>query len=410
MTPTLKTRMNEQTMITNTKSGMAWSLHLGRWLGIDVYLHVTFLVLLAFIGLSQGLVGGSLNAAITGVLFFGGLFFCVLLHEYGHALAARRYGIATRDITLLPIGGVARLERMPDKPWQEFVVALAGPAVNVVIALGLFIGLKLGGGWHSTHTLSATNGHLFERLLVTNVFLVLFNLLPAFPMDGGRVLRALLAMKLNYARATRIAARIGQGMAVLFAFAGLFGNPMLLLIALFVWAGAAQEATATEMKSSLSGTTVREAMLTDFKTLEPGDSLRDATRLLLAGSQQDFPIVDHGTLVGILPHQDLFLALREKGEHTLVSDVMRSDFATLSANEPLETALAPENVEKGLAMPVLEKGRLIGLVTAENVGEYFMIRSALQSRSYPVEPPSGPPPLPSRLAAPSVVRAANATT
>jgi len=276
-------------MNTKTRSGLGWSLHLGRWLGIDVYLHFTFLLLLAFIGLSQGLIGRSLDAALGGVLFFTGLFVCVLLHEYGHALAARRYGIGTRDITMLPIGGVARLERMPEKPSQEFVVALAGPAVNVIIALGLFIGLKLGGWWQPLSSLSPTGGNIFERLLVANVFLVLFNLLPAFPMDGGRVLRAVLAMKLNHARATRIAARIGQGMAVVFGFAGLFGNPMLLLIALFVWVGAAQEAAASETKSSFSGATVRDAMLTDFKTLAPGDTLRDATRLLLAGSQQDFP-------------------------------------------------------------------------------------------------------------------------
>jgi Zn-dependent protease/CBS domain-containing protein len=397
-------------MNTKTKSGMGWSLHLGRWLGIDVYLHFTFLLLLAFIGLSQGLVGRSLDATLGGVLFFGGLFFCVLLHEYGHALAARRYGIATRDITLLPIGGVARLERMPEKPSQEFVVALAGPAVNVVIALGLFVGLKLGGWWQPLSSLSATGGNIFERLLVANVFLVLFNLLPAFPMDGGRVLRALLAMKLNYTRATRIAARIGQGMAVLFGFAGLFGNPMLLLIALFVWVGAAQEATATEMKSSLSGATVREAMLTDFKTLAPGDSLREGTRLLLAGSQQDFPVVDREALVGILTHRDLFVALRERGEHTVVSDVMRCEFATLTATAPLETALVPENVEKGLAMPVLDGGRLIGLVTAENVGEFFMIRSALQARGDRAEPPSTPPRVPPMLAVPPIIRAPGGTT
>ena len=397
-------------MNTKTKSGMGWSLHLGRWLGIDVYLHFTFLLLLAFIGLSQGVIGRSLDAALGGVLFFGGLFFCVLLHEYGHALAARRYGIASRDITLLPIGGVARLERMPEKPSQEFVVALAGPAVNVVIAIGLFIGLKLGGWWQPLSSLSATGGNLFERLLVANVFLVLFNLLPAFPMDGGRVLRALLAMKLNYTRATRIAARIGQGMAVLFGFAGLFGNPMLLLIALFVWVGAAQEATATEMKSSLSGATVREAMLTDFKTLAPGDSLREATRLLLAGSQQDFPVLDREALVGILTHRDLFVALRERGEHTVVSDVMRYEFATLTASAPLETALVPENVEKGLAMPVLDGGRLIGLVTAENVGEFFMIRSALQARGDRAEPPSAPPRVPPVLAVPPIIRAPGGTT
>ncbi len=393
-------------MTAKNRSSLSWSFHLGRWLGIDVYVHFTFLLLLAFLGVAHGLAGRSLDAALAGMFFFIGLFACVLLHEYGHALAARRYGIPTRDITLLPIGGVARLERMPEKPSQEFVVALAGPAVNVIIALGLFIGLKLGGWWQPLSSLSTTGGNIFERLLVANVFLVLFNLLPAFPMDGGRVLRALLAMKLNYARATRIAARIGQGMAVVFGFAGLFGNPMLLLIALFVWVGAAQEAAATEMKSSFSGAAVRDAMLTDFKTLAPGDTLRDATRLLLAGSQQDFPVVDRDALVGILTHRDLFAALRERGAHAVVADVMRCEFAVLTAADPLETALAPENVEKGLAMPVLADARLIGLVTAENVGEFFMIRSALQSRGdtgHPPSPPSPPDRVPPVIAVPPVL-------
>ena len=366
---------------------MKWSFKLGRILGIDVYVHFTFLLLLAFIGLSHGLAGRSAEAALNGVLFFSGLFVCVLLHEYGHALAARRYGIGTRDITLLPIGGVARLERMPDKPSQEFVVALAGPAVNVVIAGALFAGLWFGGHWQPLATLSGTSGNLFERLLVANVFLVLFNLLPAFPMDGGRVLRAVLAMRMNHAGATRIAARIGQGMAVVFGFAGLFGNPMLLLIALFVWIGAAQEAAAVEMKTSLADATVREAMLTDFKTLAPGQTLADAIRLVLAGSQQDFPVVERDSVVGILAHRELFLALREHGEHAMVANVMRREFAMLCADAPLETALAPENVEKGLAMPVLDGGRLVGLVTPENVGEFFMIRSALQARGESVAPP-----------------------
>ncbi|HOW66208.1 MAG TPA: site-2 protease family protein, partial [Verrucomicrobiota bacterium] len=292
---------------------------MGRLLGIDVYIHFTFLLLLAFIGLSRGLAQRSMEAAWDAMLFFAGLFVCVLLHEYGHALAARRYGIGTRDITLLPIGGVARLDRMPDKPWQEFVVALAGPAVNVVIGAALWVGLWIGGYWQPLASLSATSGNLLERLLAANVFLVLFNLLPAFPMDGGRVLRAVLAMRINYSRATRIAARIGQGMAALFGFAGLFGNPMLLLIALFVWIGAAQEAAAVEMKTSLAGATVRQAMLTDFKTLSPGQTLADATRLLLDGSQQDFPVVESGSVVGILAHRELFLALREQGDTAMVA-------------------------------------------------------------------------------------------
>jgi len=380
-------------MNTKSKSGLGWSLHLGRWLGIDVYLHFTFLLLLAFIGVAHGLAGRSMEAALGGVLFFAGLFVCVLLHEYGHALAARRYGVGTRDITLLPIGGVARLERMPDKPWQEFVVALAGPAVNVVIAAGLFLGLHLAGAWQPLGTLTPTSGNLLDRLLVANVFLVLFNLLPAFPMDGGRVLRSVLAMRLPHVLATRIAARTGQVMAVGFGFTGLFSNPMLLLIALFVWIGASQEITASEMKSTFAGATVREAMLTDFKALAPDHALGDAARLLLAGSQQDFPVLERGAVVGVLAHAELFRALRESGEGTPVASVMRREFATLSADAPLETALAPENVEKGLAMPVMESGRIVGLVTAENVGEFFMIRAALANRP----PRATPPPLPPRM-------------
>ena len=382
---------------------MKWSIKLGRYLGIDVYLHFTFLLLLGFIGLSHWLAGRSAAAAMEGVVFFLALFACVLLHEYGHALMARRYGIPTKDITLLPIGGVARLERMPDKPVQELGVALAGPAVNVVIAGALALWLSLSGSWEPLSNLSTTHGGFAERLLGVNLFLVLFNLLPAFPMDGGRVLRAFLAMRLDHARATRVAATIGQGMAFLFGFIGLFANPFLLFIALFVWIGASQEAAAADMKSSLAGVPVREAMLTDFKTLTADATLADATRLLLAGSQQDFPVIEGGRIVGILAHADLFQALRERGEHVPVATVMRRDFEEVQPEELLDTALAHVHTEKGLALPVLQQGRLVGLLTAENIGEFFMIRAALGSaprRSVPVPPvrptsPIVPPPLPS---------------
>lgn len=376
-------------MTTKTRSGMGWSLHLGRWLGIDVYLHVTFLLLLAFIGLSHGLAARSVEAALDGVTFFAGLFVCVLLHEYGHALAARHYGISTRDITLLPIGGLARLERMPEKPQQEFVIALAGPAVNVVIVIGLFVGLAESGAWQPLASLTTSGGNLFERLLVANMFLVLFNLLPAFPMDGGRVLRALLAMRMNYAHATSIAAAIGKGMAVLFGFAGLFGNPMLLLIALFVWIGATQEAAAAQMKSSFAGASVREAMLTDFRSLSPQDSLVEATKLLLAGSQTDFPVVSDGRVVGMLDHATLFQALRQRGDSARVGDVMRSEFVVLRADQSLDEAMTEVRAEGGLTMAVAEDGRIVGLLTPENVGEFFMIRRALAHRS--PSPPRVPP-------------------
>ncbi|HEY5914598.1 MAG TPA: site-2 protease family protein [Verrucomicrobiae bacterium] len=368
---------------------MKWSLKIGRILGIDVYIHATFLLLLGFVGVAHWLAGRSLEAGLTGVLFFGGMFLCVLLHEYGHALAARRFGIATRDITLLPIGGVARLERMPEKPSQELVVTIAGPLVNIVIAVGLFIGLHLSGQWQPLFSLTATSGNLVERLLAVNVFLVLFNLLPAFPMDGGRVLRSLLAMRMQYARATRIAARIGQGMAALFGVAGLFGNPMLLLIALFVWIGAAQEAAAVEMKSSFVGVRVREAMLTDFRSLLPNQPLSDAARLLLAGSQQDFPVMEDGEVVDVLSHTRLVEALRERGMDTQVGEVMERSFHATSADEALDAALARLEPDRATLLPVMWNRQLVGLLTAENVGEFYMIRRALSEGvgSAPPVPP-----------------------
>ncbi|NIM01849.1 MAG: hypothetical protein GTN89_13690 [Acidobacteria bacterium] len=214
---------------------MSWSIRLGRLFGVPVYLHFTFLLLLGLVGL-LGLLQGGPVAAASGVVLIASVFGCVVLHEFGHVLAARRYGIPTKDVILLPIGGLARLARMPDEPRQELVVALAGPAVNVGIAGVLFPLASLGAG-----------GFL-GQLLAINVVLFLFNMLPAFPMDGGRVLRALLARRMDYVRATDLAAAIGKGMAVLLALAGVFGipglwsaNPMLLVIGWFVWSGAGRE-------------------------------------------------------------------------------------------------------------------------------------------------------------------------
>ena len=237
-----------------------------------------------------------------------------------------------------------------------------------------------------------------------NVFLVLFNLLPAFPMDGGRVLRSLLAMRIEYARATRIAASIGQGMAVLFGFAGLFGNPMLLLIALFVWVGAAQESAAVEMKSTFAGVRVREAMLTDFRALSPHETVGDGARLLLAGSQQDFPVLEKGEVVGVLTHLRLLEALRDRGANAPVGEVMDREVRTASADEELDTALGRVEPGRGTMLPVIWDRQLVGLLTAENVGEFYMIRRALSggAGSRPSAPPviriprAMPPPLPIR--------------
>jgi len=357
---------------------MKWSWKIGEFAGIGVYMHATFLLLIGWVALSHWLRGHSLESTLAGVGFVLALFACVVMHEFGHALTARKYGIKTRDITLLPIGGVARLERMPDEPMQELWVALAGPAVNIVIAFALYAWLAATGGLVPIDSLSVTDGSFLERLMMVNVFLVLFNILPAFPMDGGRVLRALLATRMEYTAATHIAATIGQGMAFIFGFMGFFTNPFLLFIALFVWIGAAQEASVTQMKSALSGIPIARAMITDFRSLNVGDSLGRAIELILAGSQQDFPVEDNGKVVGILTRDRLLQALAREGKDLPVSEVMERDFQEVEASEMLETGFRRLQNCQCRTLPVTRSGRLAGLVTMDNLGEFMMIQSALK--------------------------------
>jgi Zn-dependent protease/CBS domain-containing protein len=357
---------------------MKWSWKIGTLAGIETRIHLTFLLLLVWVGASHWIAGRSMDAALSGTAFILALFGCVLLHELGHALAARRYGIPTRDITLLPIGGVARLERMPEKPAQELWVALAGPAVNVAISAALFVWLSITHSWAPLGQMHVASGPFVERLLVANVWLVLFNLIPAFPMDGGRVLRALLASRMEYVKATQTAAGIGQGLAFVFGLIGLFGNPMLLFIALFVWIGASQEASATQMKAAMAGTPIRAAMLTDFRHLDGDDKLADAVRLILQGSQQDFPVMEGGRVAGILTRADLLVALAEHGPDCPVTATMRQDFLTTDYTEMLEVAFRRLQECNCHTMPVIHEGRLAGLLTMDNLGEYFLIQAAIK--------------------------------
>jgi Zn-dependent protease/CBS domain-containing protein len=358
---------------------MKWSWKLGRFLGIDVFMHFTFLLLIGWVLLSHWAAGESLEAAIEGVGFILALFGCVVLHEYGHALTARRYGIKTRDITLLPIGGVARLERMPDKPAQELWVALAGPAVNVVIAIVLFVWLQLTSALVPLDELEVGSGSFIERLMVVNIVLVGFNMIPAFPMDGGRVVRALLAMRMEYTRATQIAASLGQSIAILFGFLGLISNPFLLFIAFFVWIGAAQEASMTQIKSALAGIPVSRAMLTDFQTVSQHDTLSRAVELILAGSQQDFPVVNNGQVVGILTRGDIVAGLTQRGPDAAVADVMRREFEVFDSYDMLEAAFARLQACQCQTAPVNHAGQLVGLLTQDNVGEFLMIQAATRT-------------------------------
>ena len=356
---------------------MSWSWKICRVAGIPIFVHWTFLILIAWLMLRSALEGEGAAATAADVGFVLALFGCVVLHELGHALAARRYGVPTADITLLPIGGVARLQRMPDRPAQELVVALAGPAVNLVIVAALWVGgVRLGGDPNDPHLLV----HLafLPRLMLVNAFLLLFNLLPAFPMDGGRVLRAVLALRLGYARATRTAAAVGQAMAIGFGLLGLTaGNPMLLLIAIFVWIGAEGEATQVQERLALEGVAVREAMLTEFYTLRPEDTLGRAAELLLAGSQHDFPVVQDGRVVGLLARDALFGGLARGGRDAPVADYLTPEVGAIEADAPLGPALARLRDGEGPCLQVQERGVTVGLLTPENIGEYLMVRVAL---------------------------------
>lgn len=350
---------------------MRWTLRLGAYRGIDVYLHATFLLLLVFLGASNWLATRSLTAALLGVGLIMLLFFFVLLHEFGHALTAARFGIRTRDIVLYPIGGVARLERMPRDPRQELLVALAGPAVNLVIALGLLLWLSLADGLAPLAAMDWTRGPLLLWLLAVNVVLLVFNLIPAFPMDGGRVLRALLAMRLDYTKATRIAAVIGQAMALVFGLVGLvYGRPLLVLIAFFVWMGAAQESRMVQRESGLGGVLLRRVMTADVATVDAQERLARAVQITLSGSQRDVPVLDHGRVVGMLRQEDILRALHEQGPATRVIDAMQREFPTADVREPLPVVLRRLSDSRWPALAVLdEQGRFMGLVTMQGVGE-----------------------------------------
>ena len=266
---------------------MLWSIPVATIAGTVVRVHVTFLLFLVWIGGSYWRLGGR-EAAIEGVLFILLLFLCVLAHEFGHIFAARRYGIRTPDVTLWPIGGVASLERIPERPSEELVVALAGPAVNVVIALVLILILGTGIDSAAMTELENPRASMLGRLAAANIFLVVFNLIPAFPMDGGRVLRALLAMRRPHVEATRIAGRIGQGAAFVFALLGLFTNPMLIVIGLFVYLAATAETQHVAFRDGTKGLSVREAMMSEFETLPPTATLDDAVNCLIRTPRRSF--------------------------------------------------------------------------------------------------------------------------
>jgi Zn-dependent protease/CBS domain-containing protein len=355
---------------------MPWSLTVGRVAGTAIRIHVTFLLFLIWIWAAYYRQGGA-SAAWEGVAFVALLFLCVLLHELGHVFAAKRYGVNTPDITLWPFGGIANLERIPEKPSEELVVAIAGPLINVAIAALLL--LFLGAADPATlMKIEDPKVEMVAKLAGANIFLVLFNMIPAFPMDGGRVLRALLAIRLGFARATELAASIGQGIAIALGLIGIFTNPMLVVIAVFVFLAASGEAAHAQLRQGTRGALVADAMITKFESLGPQSRVRDAVEELIRTTQKEFPVVDGGgRLRGVLSRDAMIKALQERGPDTPVIEVMDSDVPTIPARANLEAALKSLTEQGKQVLGATDAGgRLVGLLTTENLGEMMMVRSA----------------------------------
>jgi Zn-dependent protease/CBS domain-containing protein len=356
---------------------MPWSLNIGRVAGTQIRIHFTFFLFLIWIWAVYYKQGGS-SAAWQGVTFVALLFACVLLHEFGHILVAKRFGVKAPDVTLWPFGGIANLDQIPERPSEEFFIAIAGPLVNVAIAVVLMIYLGSTTDVAALMQVDESKVGLAAKLAGANLFLAIFNMIPAFPMDGGRVLRALLALKFGFARATQYAASIGQGLAVVLGVIGLFGNPMLVIIAIFVFLAASGEASHAQLRQVARGAIVADAMITKFETLSPQASVQDAMEALIRTTQKDFPIVDGGgRLRGVLTRDAMIRALKEHGPDAAVLDAMDAEISTVPARASLESALKSFSQQGKSVLGVTDAaGRLVGLLTVENLGEMMMLRAA----------------------------------
>lgn len=353
---------------------MGWSITIGRIAGTAIRLHFTFLLFLAWIGIADYLAAGP-SAAAVSVIFILLVFLCVTAHEFGHIFMGRRFGVNTPEVILSPIGGIANMERIPEAPAQELLIAIAGPLVNAVIAVVLMIGFGIG-----ARELTAFNfdtGSLIARLVLVNVTLVLFNLIPAFPMDGGRVLRALLAMNMGFPRATQLAARIGQGFAFIFVLLGLFYSPILMLVGVFIYFAAATEQQSAAFSGFASKLRVADAMEHSPVTLSQGEPLSQAVDSLLSTPQRDFPVVDDGyRVIGILDREAMLAGLRDHGPGIAVGQVMRAS-QFLAHDLPLAEAYARMRAQGAKAEVVADAaGRILGVLTLENIAEMMMVESA----------------------------------
>ena len=354
------------------------SLRIGQLFNIPIFIHWSFLLLPVIV------IYRSSELEIVNIVWELGLvlalFACVLLHEFGHALSARRYGVKTLDIILSVIGGVARLTKLPEKPWQELIVAAAGPAVNVVIAAVIGLLLWLTGNFYLPYSAVIDGSNFLPILAFANVALVVFNLVPAFPMDGGRILRAGLAMKLSRLRATFIAMIVGQVLSVAFAAYGIYsGNYTLVFIAIFVFYGAATEYRGIKKEEALSNYKVRDAMKQQFHILQQSHAMDHAIQVLTNTGQQHFIVLNLMNLEGVLTHQNILKSISEKDTLSPISKYMTTDFIVMSPDDNIEDAYRLFQDNNYEIIPIIENGVVTGILDKGSLNEFLIIQEAKQN-------------------------------
>jgi Zn-dependent protease/predicted transcriptional regulator len=351
---------------------MKWSFQIGKLFGIPIRMHLTFLLLLFFVGVSGSKYGGP-TGTLFGIISILLIFLCVVLHEIGHSLVARHYGIVVRDIILLPIGGVSEMEEIPQDPKQEISISIVGPLVSFSLAV-IFCILSVGTGQRiGFGQLSIFKGNMIANLFWINLVLGIFNLLPAFPMDGGRVLRGILATRIDSVRATKVAVGVGQVFAILLFFFGIFFNLWLALIAIFIYLGAEGEERMVAMRTTLSRSPVKLAMLTDIHTVSPEETLGQVLERICHSLQQDFPVIENEKVVGILTKEIIFSALHKHEKEARVREVMNKDFVTTTEDASLSDIFKKMTANKLSVIPVMKNQKLRGMINLEQIGKYHMI-------------------------------------
>lgn len=364
---------------------MKGSLKLGTIRGIGIFVHWTFSLLISFIIYINYSSGYSAIQIVWSVLFILCVFVAVFLHELGHSFAAKLFNIGTKDITLLPIGGVSRLETIPEKPKEELIVTFAGPLVNIVLALitGLFISFPDNSVSLARELSAGVNAsNFFLNFFIVNIILAVFNLIPTFPMDGGRILRALLSFKFERHIATKIAARIGQFLAIGFMLLGFLYNPFLIFIGLFVIMGAQMESEYADSKYSLKGNKVRDVTMKQYNTIDAAEPIKTAVDLLLDSQSKIFLITENNKPVGTLNRDQIIKALSAKGEDITISSAMDRKLIYLDAETLLENIIEFVYENKTNLMLVTENNELLGTVDTENLLEFIMIKEIKSKKVY----------------------------